>query len=116
MSDFVNLAKAFNTVNHVILLVKLIKQGITDTLLSWCRSYLSNRPQCTIANNKLSNPELVSCGVAQGSIFSPLFFLVYINDLMSSLKSVSVQMYADGKYYMYQVKMGTWLQRRYKLA
>ena len=44
MAVFVDLAKAFNTVNHVILLVKLIKLGITGTLLSWCRSYLSNRP------------------------------------------------------------------------
>ena len=50
------------------------------------------RPQSTIANNKLSNPELVSCGVSQGSILCPLFFLVNINDLMSSLKLVSVQM------------------------
>ena len=92
---FVDLAKAFNTVNHVILLVKLIKLGITGTLLSWCRSYLSNRPQHTIANNMLSNPELVPCGVPQGSILGPLFFLVYKNDLVSILKSVPVQMYAD---------------------
>ena len=47
----VDLAKAFNTVNHVILFVKLIKLGITGTLISWCRSYLSNRPERTIANN-----------------------------------------------------------------
>ena len=92
---FIDLVKAFSTVNHVILMVKLIKLGITGTLLSWCRSYLSNRPQCTIANNKLSNPELVSCGVPQGSILRLLFFLVNINDLVSSLKLVSVQMYED---------------------
>ena len=54
------------------------------------------RPQSTIANNKLSNPELVTCGVSQGSILCPLFFLVNINDLMSSLKLVSVQMQGGG--------------------
>ena len=73
---FVDLAKAFNTVNHLILLDKLIKLGITGTFFSWCRSYLSNRPQCTIANNKLLNPKLVPCGVPQGFILGPLFLLV----------------------------------------
>ena len=90
MAVFVDLVKVFNIVNHVILLVKLIKLGITGKLLSF-----SNKPQYTIANNKLSNPELLPCGVSQGSILGTLFFLVYINDRVSSLKSVSVQMYAD---------------------
>ena len=116
MAVFVDLTKAFNTVNHVILLIKLIKLDITGTLLSWCRSYLSNRPQYTIANNKLSNPELVRCGVPQGPIPGPLFFLVYINDLMSSLKSVSVQMYGDDTVLYVSGKDGTRLQRHYKLA
>ena len=116
MAVFIDLAKALNTVNHVILLVKLIKLDITGTLLSWCRSYLSNRPQRTIANNKLSNPELVPCGVPQGLILGPLFFLVYINDLVSSLKSVSVRMFAEDTVLYVSGKDGTRLQRHYKLA
>ena len=103
--------KAFNTVNHVILLVKLIKLGITGALLSWYR------PQRTIANNKLSNPELVPWEVPQASILGPLFFLVYINDLVSSLKSMSVQMYADNTVLYVSCKDGnTAAKTLYRLA
>ena len=92
---FVDLAKAFNTVNHNILLVKLVKLGVTGALLSWCRNYLKGRTQRTLANNKLSGLDAVPCGVPQGSILGPLFFLVYINDMVFSLKSAKVQLYAD---------------------
>ena len=95
MAVFVDLAKAFNTVNHNILFAKLVKLGVFGKVLSWCKSYLELRKQRTVSNGKLSDTKLVPCGVPQGSILGPLFFLVYINDLVYSLKSASVQMYAD---------------------
>ena len=87
---FADLAKAFDTVNHRILLVKLIKLGVTGQLLAWCKGYLENRRQRTVANNITSGLMDVPCGVPQGSVLCPLFFLAYINDLVHSLKHVSV--------------------------
>ena len=95
MAVFVDLAKAFNTVNHSILLAKLVKMGIFGNVLSWCKSYLELRNQRTVSNGQLSDQKVVPCGVPQGSILGPLFFLIYINDLVYSLRSASVQMYAD---------------------
>ena len=90
-----DLAKAFNTVNHNILLAKLVKMGVFGKVLTWCKSYLELREQKTIVNGKLSGLNVVPCGVPQGSILGPLFFLIYINDLVYSIKSASIQMYAD---------------------
>ena len=92
---FADLAKAFNTVNHKILLVKFIKLGVTGQLLARCRNYLESRKQRTLANNVISGVKDVPCGVPQCSVLGPLFFLVYINDLVYSLKHVLVKLYAD---------------------
>ena len=71
---FIALEKAFDTVNHKILLSKLEHYGIRDTSLTWIASYLSNRKQCVKLNGVISKHETVSCGVPQGSILGPLFF------------------------------------------
>ena len=87
--------KAFDSVPHNELLVKLWNMGITGTLSKWFESYLSNRSKCVSINNSLSNCLSVLSGVPQGSILGPLPFLVYINDLPSIISSSNTFIFAD---------------------
>ena len=95
VAAFVDLKKAFDTVNHKILLEKLNYTGIRKEMLIWIENYLDNRYQRTICNNTLSNLLRIKCGVPQGSILGPLFFLVYINYIKNILGDLKYQLYAD---------------------
>ena len=75
MAVFIDLKKAFDTINHSILLKKLEFMGIKGNLLLWITNYLHERSQKTIANDHLSNCLPITCGVPQGSILGPLFFI-----------------------------------------
>ena len=95
VATFIDLKKAFDTVNHNILLEKLFLAGVRNNTLNLITNYLNNRFQKTISNGKLSDLKRVTCGVPQGSILGPLFFILYINDLQGVLGDNHYQLYAD---------------------
>jgi hypothetical protein len=97
-------AKAFDTVNHEILIKKLEYYGIRGVALQWLTNYLTNRMQCTEIGDTQSELELIKCGVPQGSVLGPLLFLLYINDIVLSSKLFKFTLFADDTSLYYSCK------------
>jgi len=95
VSLFLDLSKAFDTVNHQILLNKRKYYGLQQSEFNWFQSYLSNKKQQVRANGVASDTRFISTGVPQGSILGPLLFIIFINDLPKSSTFFSMRLYAD---------------------
>ena len=89
------MSKAFDTVNHDILITKLEHYGIRGIAKDWFKSYLSDRKQYVSVRGVNSNEEHISCGVPQGSVLGPLLFLLYINDFGNCSDLFDFHMFAD---------------------
>ena len=95
VAAFIDLKKAFDTINHEILIRKLPHFGINNNIIRWVGNYLTNRKQKCIVNGKTSKEADIVCGVPQGSILGPLLFLLFINDIDENLLHSRVLLYAD---------------------
>ena len=102
----IDLKKAFDTLDHDILLEKMECIGFKKPVIKWFKSYLSNRKFFVLLEGVFSEG-LLTCGVPQGSILGPLLFLIYINDLPQALSETASNLYADDTCIYYQL-------RRYK--
>uniref|UniRef100_A0A3Q3ERT6 Reverse transcriptase domain-containing protein n=1 Tax=Labrus bergylta TaxID=56723 RepID=A0A3Q3ERT6_9LABR len=92
---FLDLTKAFDIVDHYLLLDKLNSIGVTRNTLLWFNSYLHNKRQCVSFNGNLSNYLTVEKGVPQGSSLGPLLFSIFINDLPKICSDCQIYLYAD---------------------
>ena len=92
---FLDISKCFDCIDHEFLLFKLTKYGVSDNELKWFTNYLSGRKQVVSCNGVLSDKREMKIGVPQGSTLGPTLFLVFINDIITSLKSARCCIFAD---------------------
>jgi hypothetical protein len=93
----IDLAKAFDTVDHSILVGRLRIIGVSEGSLAWFANYLSQRMQCIKSEHLLSQPLPVTKGVPQGLILGPTLFSIYINNIAQAVGSSLIHLYADDR-------------------
>ena len=99
-----DLSKAFDTMDHRILIHKLKAYGVRGIVLSWFEDYLRNRHQYVMFKSTTSNISTIECGVPQGSILGPLLFLVYMNDIVNASPLLTYVLFADDTNVFYSHK------------
>ena len=99
----IDLQKAFDTIDHSILLEKMSCLGFAGKTIAWFTSYLTNRSFIVNVGKESSSPGKLSCGVPQGSILGPLLFLLYVNDMPQAVNS-ELLLYADDTCLIYMGK------------
>lgn len=92
---YIDFSKAFDRVNHNVLLYKLASMGFADWFIKWIQSYLTNRTQFVMFNETMSNVIPATSGVPQGSHLGPLLFVLFVNDLANVISYSRILMYAD---------------------
>ena len=103
-SVYTDFKKAFDLVNHSILINKLINFKIPNYIINWVIDYLKDRFTSVKIHNCLSDPFKVPCGVPQGSHIGPILFVIFINDLVKEVKFANCQLFADDCKLSYQIK------------
>ena len=101
---FIDLSKAFNTVDHDIIVTKLEDDGLNGNNLRWFQSYFKNRKLYLNFNSKITNSSLTTCGVPQGSILEPLLFLIYVHHLNNASNILDPIMFGDDTNLFYSDK------------
>ena len=101
---FLDLSKAFDIIDHHILLNKLDHYGIRGHYFHWVFSYLTNRKQLVQFISVCSQPEPIVCDISQGSILGPLLFIIYINDLPNASNLLKTFLFADNTSLFYSHK------------
>ena len=107
----IDLQKAFDKINHDILLKKLSIIGFSDHTVKWFQSYLSNRQFMVNLENSFSEVLSISCGVPQGSILGHLLFLIYVNDSLVAVKCDLI-LYADDTCLVFQSKNFKYIEKQ----